>query len=219
MPRKKNQKNYADYDPDVAQIASKTHQLSSDWLCTGRYFVREGSDIWQWNQQKWKKRYFVLFSDCIFLCREKTGKKYDLIMLIWFEKLRTLPKPLPSKMPLHGIQSSAPAIKDLVQWQLTEDQRAVFLTDFTWLNDVSLAMKALQATKGETLPPIQLNWQGFFFFFFFLFLSFSFFFLFRFHPPFFFPLFSFFFKYTFLILLHFFFQPKKKKKKNRKFTC
>ena len=36
----------------------------------------------------------------------------------------------------------------------------IFLTEFTWLNDVSLAMKAWSAEKKESLPPIQLQWEG-----------------------------------------------------------
>ena len=87
------------YDPDVISIASRTPLLPEGWVCTGRYFIREGGQgIWQWqvwmrvilclnsfllsstmleisikkaNREKWGKRYFVLFSDCLFVCREK----------------------------------------------------------------------------------------------------------------------------------------------------
>jgi hypothetical protein len=171
------------WDPMVSQVASNTSQLPADWLCTGRYFIREGSDVWQWVKSKWKRRFFVLFSDCLLFCREKLNKRYDLLILIWFSTLQSPPKPvniktlISSTPAMNQLPSLAP--KDSMYWQITDDIQTLILSDFTWLNDVSLAVKALQAARSETLPPLELQWSGITFFLFsFFFFLFSFFFFF-----------------------------------------
>jgi hypothetical protein len=152
----------AKYDADVVRVATNTVGLAGDWVCTGRYYIREGGDVWQFVQAKWKRRYFLLFSDCLLVCREKSAKKYDLLFLVWFSQLPSLPKPVPFRPPP---SSPPPPLlpKDSIFWQVNDDPGSIVCSDLTWLNDVSLAIKALHATTAsEALPPLRLEWNGLF---------------------------------------------------------